>query len=404
MRFVLILLLLLIPSHSVAQDKVLRLYHDADWLNHIESAEAIWRGVQTALSEVDHSVQGYRIELVKKNHSGNVIRSLGNYETFLKDPTALAVISGIHSPPLIKNRTFINENRALTLVPWAAGGPITRYPSQNNWIFRLSVDDTMAGGVLVDYALNVKACKSPHLLLEDTSWGDSNLKNMKIALRNKKSVLSGVTRFNWNLKQYTARNMLLNISQGGADCLLLVANAIEGAEIIESMLTLEPKHRLPVISHWGITAGDFHKKINFKKRKQVDLSFIQSCFSFMKTPQSKIGKNVFTKAKLTFPEHIRNPIDIRSPVGFIHGYDITKLLISALQKIKLTSDMESNRQKVRTALENLDQPVEGLIKTYKNPFGIFSQSNLDAHEALNVNDLCMAHYGSKDEIRVLSKK
>ncbi len=404
MRFVLILFLLLIPNPSFAGEKVLRLYHDADWLNHVESAESIWRGVQTALSEIDHTVQGYRIEMVKKNHSGNVVRSLTNYETFLKDKTALAVISGVHSPPLIRNRSFINENGALTLVPWAAGGPITRYPSRKNWIFRLSVDDTKAGGVLVDYALNVKKCKAPHLLLEDTSWGDSNLKNMKIALKNGDNFSSGVTRFNWNLKRHTARNILLNLSKGGADCLLLVANAIEGVEIVESMLTLEPQHRLPIISHWGITAGDFHKRIDYKKRKHVDLSFIQSCYSFMPTPKNRIGKKVFSKAKLVFAENIKKPIDIRSPVGFIHGYDITKLLISALHKVELTDDMESNRNQVRLALENLNEPVEGLIKTYKNPYSIFSPSNPDAHEALNINDLCMAHYGSKDEIHVFSKK
>ncbi len=35
----------------------------------------------------------------------------------------------------------------------AAAGPITRYPSDAHWIFRLSVDDTKAGYVIARYAI-----------------------------------------------------------------------------------------------------------------------------------------------------------------------------------------------------------------------------------------------------------
>ena len=98
--------LVLSPMDSMGNDKVIRLYHDADWSNHEESAESIWRGVETALSEIGHTIQGHRSELVKKDHRGNVVRSLSNFKAFLKDDLALAVISGIHSPPLIKNQNL----------------------------------------------------------------------------------------------------------------------------------------------------------------------------------------------------------------------------------------------------------------------------------------------------------
>jgi len=47
--------------------------------------------------------------------------------------------------PYIKNRGLINKNNIPLLVPWAAGGPITRYPQSDNWVFRLSIDDSKAG-------------------------------------------------------------------------------------------------------------------------------------------------------------------------------------------------------------------------------------------------------------------
>jgi branched-chain amino acid transport system substrate-binding protein len=384
-------------------DKVIKLYHDADWFNHVESAESIWRGVETALSEVNHRVQGYRLELVKKDHSGNVVRSLRNMKEFMEDDNALALISGIHSPPLIKHRRFINENKLLTLVPWAAGGPITRYPSEENWIFRVSVDDTKAGGVLVDYALTHKQCRAPHLVLENTPWGESNLNNMTAALKQRGHESIHVTRFNWNMKSYTAQSLLQSIVQQQADCIILVANTREGAEIAKVMASLPEPQRIPIISHWGITAGHFHEFVNKGMRQRIDVSFIQSCFSFIKSPLSVKGEQVFEAAKALYPTQIKTPMDIHSPVGFIHAYDMTLILLQALNAVTLTDDMPKNRDAVRLALESLEAPIPGLIKTYQQPFGRFSETNMDAHEALGAKDYCMAKYGDNDEIILLAQ-
>ncbi len=101
--------------------QVFRIYHDADYSNLNESAEAIKMGFLTALDEVDNQIQGYKIELMAKDHRGNSNRSLLHFKQFLKDPNALLVLGGVHSPPYIKFRKFINESEALLLVPWAAG-------------------------------------------------------------------------------------------------------------------------------------------------------------------------------------------------------------------------------------------------------------------------------------------
>jgi branched-chain amino acid transport system substrate-binding protein len=391
----------LLMSCSVWSDnKVLRLYHDADWSNYTESSESILRGVEVALSEINHTVQGYRIEVIKKNHGGNVMRSLGNSEGFVTDPQALAVISGMHSQPLIKNRRFINENKVLTLVPWAAGGPVTRYPSAKNWVFRLSVDDTKAGKVLVDYALDNKGCKAPHMLLADNPWGDSNLASMGKALRSRGKDAASVTRFSWGLKRHSASSKVADIISGGADCILLVANVIEGVELVKAVAALDVKQRLPIISHWGITGGDFHYLVNAEERNKIDLTFIQTCFSFMDEPLSIKGEEVLRKAMKQYPNAIKTSQDIRSPVGFIHGYDLTKLFIAALDQVELGADMLQNRDRLRLALENIQQPVEGLVKIYQKPYSVFGDNNIDAHEALGVDSYCMAAYDDQDNIIV----
>ncbi|WP_415884884.1 hypothetical protein ACMXYO_09430 [Neptuniibacter sp. QD37_6] len=72
-----------------------------------------------------------------------------------------------------------------------------------------------------------------------------------------------------------------------------------------------------------------------------------------------------------------------------------------MQEIPLSDDMAQNRQLLREELESLNTPVKGLIKTYQKPYSAFSQSNLDAHEALGLSDLCMAKFTPDGVIEVI---
>ncbi len=387
---------------AFAEEKLITIYQDADLSNHIESSESIQKGMEVAFSEVGNEIEGYKVKFKYLDHRGNVVRSQRNYKTFLDDPTALAIYSGIHSPPLIKNRTFINENKALTLVPWAAGGPITRHPSPENWIFRLSVDDKQAGPVIIDFAMKKKSCKSPHLLLEDTPWGGSNLKSMSKALTAYGINTPAVTRFGWNLSSKGARVLLRSIVEKQADCIVFVGNAIEGNVIVQTMLELPEEQRLPIISHWGITGGDFHKKVDAEKRKNLDLHFIQSCFAFTNSKQSDFAKQVFEKLTQHSNGEISKPEDLQAAVGFIHAYDLTKLLIEAIKQAGLTGDIAKDRNAIRLGLESLSAPIQGLDKTYQKPFSVFdAQTNPNAHEALGKENYCMGHYGDLDEVLII---
>lgn len=392
-------LFLSLPAYS--QEKTIHIYQDADISRHQESSEAIQKGIEVAFNEINNEIKGYKVDFKYLDHRGNVIRSKRNYKTFINDPNALVIYSGIHSPPLIKNRAFINENKALTLVPWAAGGPITRYPSKENWVFRLSVDDTQAAPVIIDFAINNKQCKKPNLLLENTPWGDSNLANMTKELAKHGINSPLVTRFNWNIKKQGARKLLRGIVDEGSDCIVLVSNAVEGAVIINEITNLAFNKRLPIISHWGITGGDFHEKINAQQREELDLHFIQSCFSFTNSVQSTLSKKVFIQLKKYSKGKIAETKDLKSAVGFIHAYDLTKLLIQAIQQTELTGNILKDRNAIRLALENINTPIQGLIKNYNKPFSIFDKNtNTNAHEALYTKDYCMGSYGSSDEILI----
>ena len=72
-----------------------------------------------------------------------------------------------------------------------------------------------------------------------------------------------------------------------------------------------------------------------------------------------------------------------------------------MQQTKLTGDMTKDRNAIRLALENIQTPVQGLVKTYIKPFSIFDENtNPDAHEALHKENYCMGRYGLNDEVLI----
>ena len=381
---------------------VVRIYLDADRTGTKASGISIEQGIRTALSEVNNKLAGRDVELVIRDHRGNSRRSKGHLDEYLEDDRALAVFSGLHSPPLLANREFINKNGILLLDPWAAAGPITRPPSATNWIFRLSVDDSKAGYVIAKYAVEERSFKKPALLLEETGWGKSNEKTMKAALKQYGIEPATTTWFNWNLKDTGARIMLREIAEGGADCIFLVANAPEGKTFARAMASLPEEMRLPICSHWGITGGDFPQVIDADLRARLDLHFIQTRFSFINNNESAFGTKVFQQAQELFPDSIKQRRDIKAPPGFIHAYDLTRILIAAVEQGELSDDMKRNRMQVREALEDLRTPVQGLIKTYDKPFSRYTEDHPDAHEALSQKDFMMARYGPNGEIILVS--
>ncbi len=381
-----------------------RIYIDADRTGSRGSGISIEQGIKTALSEVDYKLAGVKAEIIIKDHRGNTRRSKKHLDEYLDDDQALVVFCGLHSPPLLAHREFINKRGILLLDPWAAAGPITRYPSDTNSIFRLSIDDTKAGYVIVDYAVVKDGYKKIGLLLEATGWGKSNDHTMTRALGNLGMIPAIRKWFNWNLNENGARIILREIINAGADSLLLVANATEGKIFARAMASFPKLDRIPIYSHWGITGGDFPEEINLDIRKKIDLHFIQTSFSFVSDPRNAFGRKVFLTAQKLFPESIKTVKDIKAPTGFVHAYDLTKLLIAACRKAGLTGDISRDRMAVRDALENINVPVRGLIKTYIKPFSVFDGDNPDAHEALSIEDYVMAHYGNDGEIILESNR
>ena len=396
-----LLFAVLIVSSTLQAKPKYSIYLDADYASAKASTLSIYQGINTALAEINYQLQGYEFEILIKDHSASPLTSRDNLKSYLKDDRALLVFSGLHSPPLISNRSFINNNKILLLDPWAAAASITRSDSKENWIFRLSIDDKSASKFIAESVLE-KGFKHPYLLLEDTVWGHANFDNIKQVLKTNNISSAGITWFKWNVSLAQATSVIKQIDNSKADTVIFVGNAAEAKVFAEAVLTTKQKFERPVFSHWGITGGDFFEFISNTKGHCLNLTFIQTKFAFTNKNISDFAKKVLRNAIL-HNQGINSRQDIKAPAGFIHAYDLTQLLIAAINQVSLTGNRDIDKQAIHSALENLKRPVQGLIKTYNQPFGVYSNSNLDAHEALNASDYTFGKYDENGEIQLLGQ-
>ncbi|NQV85231.1 MAG: ABC transporter substrate-binding protein [Rhodospirillales bacterium] len=255
-----------------------------------EGGKSIQRGAELAIREINDNggVLGRKMELVVRDHRGNPARGKDNILEFAELKNLVAVLGGIHTPVAPHELKDIHENKLIYLSPWAAGTPIVDNGFKPNFVFRVSVRDALAGGFMVDHAIK-SGYNKLGLLFERTGWGRSNERAVKTALANLGMKPAGLEWFNWGVVDLT--DEMERLSQKGAEVIILVANPREGGIAVSSMVARPETKRLPIISHWGISGGNFYAD-HKEHLKKVKLSFLQT-FSFLRPPVPERARSFF---------------------------------------------------------------------------------------------------------------
>jgi branched-chain amino acid transport system substrate-binding protein len=246
---------------------------------------------------------------------------------------------------------------------WAAATNITRNGRSPNFMFRVSANDDLVDKFLVKHVTQVLKAHKPGIILENTPWGASNQEGLTKWLGQAGLQPAGIETFNWNDPDMSPQ--LLRLKGGGADALIMVAHAPEGAQVVKSKAKIA--WAAPTVSHWGISGGRFAELTGELSESVV---FVQTYSFFGK--QSEVGERVIAALKAKFG--LKGPEDILAPVGTANAYVDMHLVALAIEK---AGDADGAR--VRDALEGLGEH-RGLIKTYRRPF------THDEHDALTEND------------------
>jgi len=351
-----------------------------------QSGEAIRRGLVIALNEINAAggVLGRPLSLILRDNHGIPDRGIDNIHELAEVEDLVAVFGGIHTPVALAELKAIHENKILYLDPWAAGTSVVDNGYAPNFVFRVSVRDQFAGGFLIKAALD-RGFKRPGLLLWRTSWGRSNETAMTTAMTELGVQGAGVEWFNTSERDIS--DQIQNLISAGADVIMLVANPTDGLTAVTNMAARQEVHRLPIISHWGITGGDFFG-LGREAIKAVDLTFLQT-HSFFE-PMSPKKSDAFYTAYCAHFGPCTSPADIVSPVGSAHAYDLAYLLKQAIERAGTI-----NRESVRDAMEHLHRH-EGLVRVYDPPF------TPTRHDALTVADFRLCKFDANGSIIPLS--
>jgi branched-chain amino acid transport system substrate-binding protein len=340
------------------------------------SAQAIRMGMLIAMDEINRAggvLGGRPLKLVERDNKSLPARSLANLRELAAMPDLVAVYCGRFSPTVLEAIPLIHELKLPLLDPWGSADGIVDNGRSPNYVFRLSLRDSWAMPTMLRHA-SAKGAKRVGLLLLNTSWGRSNLKAADAYDAAHQEIrIVGTQWFNW--ADTTFMDKYLALRQAGAEAIVLVANHDEAGRLIREMVALPPAERLPVLSHWGVTGGNFAEDAG-ADLQQVDFSVVQT-YSFIdaRRPQAR---QVLAAAQRLFG--VKDARSLAAPVGVAHAYDLTHILARAIDHAGRT-----DRSAVRAALEQV-RDYDGLIKRYARPF------TPERHEALSADDVFMARY------------
>ena len=349
------------------------------------SAQAVFNGAQVAVNEINVAggVLGRKLEIVQRDNRGIPARAINNLRELAADPDVVAILCGKYSPVVVDMLPELHRLKMPLLDPWAAADPITMNDYSPSFVFRLSLRDTWAMQVMMQRAAQSGAHKIA-LLLPNSEWGRSNLRAaQRIAAKGGKHPRAlAFEWYHWGDKSLLPQYKRLLAS--GAQALILVANEQEGVVLINQLAALPVDQRLPVLAHWGLTAGRFFE-LTEAALKQVDVSVVQT-FTFIDNHDPVAQRVLAGLLQVTGNGDARKVV---SPVGVAHAYDIVHLLARAIALAGNT-----DRTAIRHSLERLG-PYQGVTRKFARPF------TPQRHDALSVENVFMARFAADGAVEPL---
>lgn len=349
------------------------------------SAQAVRNGAAIAVAELNAAggLLGRKLMVVERDNRAVPARSLNNLRELAADPAVVAVMCARYSPVVVEVLPEVHRLGMILLNPWAAADSIVNHSYSPNYVFRVSLSDSLALQVMMRYGLSIGARKIG-LLLSNTEWGRSSLKAAEsTAIRLTRQEIVGAQWYNWGDASLIAQYHKLR--NAGAEAVVFIANDREAIILVNELAALPAEQRLPIISHWGITGGRF-VDLASAARENVDLAVVQT-YSFIGKTDPVAKRVLLGLEELTGS---KDPRKVASPVGVAHAYDLVHLLALAIKRAGST-----DRAAVRTALEEIG-PYRGLVRRYERPF------TATRHDALTVDDVFMARYASDGAIEPIA--
>ncbi len=284
------------------------------------------------------------------------------------------VIGTVNTGVVIAGDRHLQEKGLTKIITPAAGSA-----SMTQWskagvadlsIFRFAAHDGIQSAMVVTEAINRKFTKVA-ILYDATNYGVSGRDDLlaQIKAQGDKVEVVATEKFAIGDKDMTAQ--LLKAKAGGAQAILIWGIGPELAAVANGMA--KNGMHVPLIGGWTLSMSNF-----------IDNAGKNGNGTLM--PQTFIEEAISPKAKSFINGyHKTYKVDrIPSPVSAAQGYDAVYIFAAAVKQAQST-----DTHKIKDALEDLKEPVKGVITTWKHPFSKWNPADVETHEAFRAENAVM---------------
>ena len=352
-----------------AQDIKLGFNGDLSASPSAQSGKAGVIGIEAAIADINAAggVLGKKLTLVVRDDQSQPPKSIQNMSDLIDNEKVAAVFGPTNSGNALAWRHIPNQKKIVSMGMIGSGTDITKpmSPGADNYMFRVSMVDREQIAALATYAAK-SGTKKIGLMAETTGYGQGGLKDMEEIIK-----LHGLTALateKFGVADTDMTSQLNKMKAAGVDTIMVWAQGTPTGQLVRSM---EKINYFPaMLSSW---AAD---NITFFDAAGKNLAGKPTFMRTMVSPKTPAQKALYdrTVSKLAAP----------SAFPFVvHGYDAVLLVAEAMKQAGSTEG-----PKVKEALENLNTPVKGVMKTYTKPF------NKNDHEALTAADLAFVRWNN----------
>ncbi|MFM0616320.1 ABC transporter substrate-binding protein [Paraburkholderia nemoris] len=334
-----------------------------------QSGQAAVLGMQAAIADINAAggVLGKKLTLVVRDDVSQPPKSIQNMSDLIDNEKVVAVFGPTNSGNAMAWKHVVDQKKIPVIDNVSAGTDITKpmSPGADNYMFRVSMVDREQIAALMAYVRkNAAQSKRVGFMSETTGYGQGGLRDMKAIADIQGIKPVDIEQFGVDDTDMTSQ--LNKLKAAGVDTVIIWAQGTPIAQVIRSMEKLNYYPR--TLSSWAADNITFYDAAG---RTLAEKPVFLRTVSENRTPaQDKLFARVGSQLK--------------APSSFsfaLHGYDSVLLLAQAIKQANSTDGSA-----VRAALENLNTPVKGMLKTYDKPF---SKGN---HEALTAKDLVWVHW------------
>jgi branched-chain amino acid transport system substrate-binding protein len=277
------------------------------------------------------------------------------------------VIGSVNTGVVLAGDKFLQEKGITKIITPAAGSAsMTQWAKADGpktlTIFRFAAADGIQAAMVVEEAINRKLTQVA-LLHDSTNYGVSGRDDLlnQIKKQGDKLKVVATEKFNIGDKDMTAQ--LLRAKSSGAQAILIWGIGPELAAVSNGMAKLGMKE--PLIGGWPLSMSNY-----------IDNAGKNGNGTLM--PQTFIEEPITPKAKQFIDAYHKTygVQRIPSPVSAAQGYDAVYLFAAAVKQAG-----SADSRKIAEALEDLREPVQGVIATWNKPYAKWDPSKPETHEA-----------------------